>query len=117
MARRSRSSRFWLFPRRAYSVLVAVAFALSIALHGFGERADAHLSPVADVALTLASVETHNSASDALCSHIHSEHHQITSCLLQQGGIRQREARVVYASFDARAASRETAPPHGPPKA
>lgn len=117
MARETRSSRFCSIARRASSMLVAVVFALSIVGHGFGERVDEHLSPLADIALTIVSAEAHNTPSDALCAHVHSEHHQIAPCVVEQGGLQQREARIAYAFFDARATSRESAPPHGPPKA
>lgn len=98
-------------------MLVALVFALGIAAHGLGERAEDHLSPTADVALTLVSAQAHNSPSDALCNHVHSEHHQMALCAVQQDGVHRHGMRMVYASFETRAASRETAPPHGPPKA
>ena len=117
MARGTRSSRFRLIARRASAMLVALVFALGIAAHGLGERAEDHLFPTADVALTLLSAQAHNSPSDALCNHVHSEHHQMTPCAVLQDGVHRHGMRMVYASFETRAASRETAPPHGPPKA
>ena len=98
-------------------MLVAVAFVLSMVGHGVGERVDGHLSPLADIALAIQSAEAHNSPSDALCGHLHSEHHQIAPCVVEQGGLQRREASVAYEALDARAASRVFAPPHGPPRA
>lgn len=117
MARGTRSSQFTEIARRASAILVAVVFALGVAVHGLGERSEDHLFPTADTALTMVSMPTHNSPSDALCSHIHIEHHQMTQCAVQEDGVKRHSVRIVYAVFGTRAASRETSPPHGPPKA
>lgn len=113
----ARSAHVRKVARHAISTLVAVFFALTVAAHGFGERGDNHQSSLAGVTFTSAAVETHTSPADALCSHVHSEHHQMAPCLIQSGDLQRREARIAYPSFDAHAASREAAPPHGPPKA
>lgn len=117
MARRARSLQILSLVRRASALFVALAFALGVATHGFSEREADHQSPVADIALTVASVQAHSAPSDALCSHVHSEHHQMAPCVSLQENLHRVEARVAYPSFDAHETSHESAPPHGPPKA
>lgn len=112
-----RSSRLKLVAHRASVMIVALVFALSVAGHGFSERAEDHLSRSSDVVLSMAVPEAHNSPSDALCGHVHGEHHQFAPCALWRAPFNRNADRLFYASFDAYATSRETTPPHGPPRA
>ena len=98
------------------ALFVAVVFACGVFGHGFDEGTSEHASSSSVLALT-APAAVHGSPADALCGHVHSEHHQMAPCAVQQDGVHRHGMRMVYASFETRAASRETAPPHGPPKA
>jgi len=97
------------------ALFVAVVFACGVFGHGFDEGTSEHASSSSVLALT-APAAVHGSPADALCGHVHSEHHQLAPCHLQQGGVQRHAKRVVYASFNARAATYEAAPPHGPPR-
>lgn len=111
MVRDTRSFRFKLNAHKVSAILLALVFALSIAAHGFGESAGDHFSQQSDIAVSVAVVDMHGSPSDAVCGHVHGEHHQIAPCTMERSGPHRRQSRVIYASFDA------NAPPHGPPKA
>ncbi len=99
------------------ALLVVIVFGFGILSHGVGEGASEHSRPSSVLALTTPAADMHNSASDALCSHVHSEHHQLAPCIIQQNVVQRAASRAIYAAFHARAISYEAAPPHGPPKA
>lgn len=99
------------------AVLVAAILALSVAGHGFDERAGGHSAHATEAALIDAAHDVKNSVADALSAHLHGEHHQLAPCHAPATSVARREGRVVYAALDTHGAGRVTAPPHGPPKA
>ncbi|MFV0281176.1 MAG: hypothetical protein ACK5JM_10515 [Rhodoblastus sp.] len=90
---------------------------MSIAAHDVSEYATQPLPPFSGATQAFAPAEAPYAPLDALGFHIQNQHHQLTPGDFQQGGMQRNAMRVRYAFVDARAASHETAPSHGPPKA